>query len=101
MNTDIHDEDLEEAIQKYFNDDEQVWVVVDDNGFNANHKLPDELFKKISNTKSIKQRVFLLTFQKGFYLKQLDDDQIVLVIKEFSKRPVGVKKETYIFKIKN
>ena len=42
-----------------------------------------------------------MNYQRGYYLKKLEsNNQIVLVIKDFKKRPMGIKSIQYIFKIK-
>lgn len=97
----IEDERLETAIKKYFDNNEEVFVVTYQLKNGQPNPLPDELLKEIQQTSSILQRIFLMNYQRGYYLKKLEsNNQIVLIIKDFKNRPMGIKSIQYIFKVK-
>lgn len=97
----IEDKKLETTIKKYFDNDEEVFIVTYQLKIGQPNPLPDKLLKEIQQTSSILQRIFLLDYQRGYYLKKLEsNNQIVLVIKDFKKRPMGIKSIQYIFKVK-
>ena len=97
----IEDKRLETTIKKYFNNNEEVFVVTYQFQNGQPNPLPDKLLNEIQQTSSILQRIFLMDYQRGYYLKKLEsNNQIVLVIKDFKKRPMGIKSIQYIFKIK-
>ena len=97
----IEDERLKTTIKKYFDNNEEVFVVTYQFQNGQPNPLPDKLLNEIQQTSSILQRIFLMDYQRGYYLKKLEsNNQIVLVIKDFKKRPMGIKSIQYIFKIK-
>ena len=97
----IEDERLKTTIKKYFDNNEEVFVVTYQFKNGQPNPLPDKLLNEIQQTSSILQRIFLMNYQRGYYLKKLEsNNQIVLVIKDFKKRPMGIKSIQYIFKIK-
>ena len=97
----IEDKRLETTIKKYFDNNEEVFVVTYQFQNGQPNPLPDKLLNEIQQTSSILQRIFLMDYQRGYYLKKLEsNNQIVLVIKDFKKRPMGIKSIQYIFKIK-
>ena len=93
--------ELNNIIDKYFKDNDQVWEV--EELFKKNSKVTMQLNKEISkdivsNSKPLLQKVDTHYYQQGYFLKELPDKSIVLIIKYF--RASGqIWKIKYIFKL--
>ena len=100
--TEISDYKLKVDIDKYFNDDDNVFVITEiytdrNNPEKFNKKLNDDFRKIIIKRRGIWQHVYLLDMYRGYYFKILDDVQI-LVIKDFYKNG-NIKQIQYIIKL--
>ena len=93
--------ELNTIIDKYFKDNDQVWQV--EELLTKNSKVGIQLNKEISkdvfsNSKPLLQKVDMHYYQQGYFLKELPDKSIVLIIKYF--RASGqIWKIKYIFKL--
>lgn len=94
-------DELNKIIDKYFKDNDQVWKV--EELLTKNSKIAIQLKKEISkdvfsNSKPLLQKVDTHYYQQGYFLKELPDKSIVLIIKYF--RASGqIWKIKYIFKL--
>jgi hypothetical protein len=74
---------LYENINKYFNDDDKIWLVTET--AITDSEMPAKLALEIKNAKPIIQSIDLYECHQGYILKKLENDQIVLIIKYLRK----------------
>ena len=94
----ISDYKLKDDIDKYFNDNDDVFVITEMCADRNNSKVNDDFRKIIRETRGVWQHVYLLDMQRGYYLKIIDNVPI-LVIKDFYKTIGKLKQTQYIIKL--
>lgn len=78
-----NDNSLKQLIDKYFNDNDKIWLVTETEKIDSNMSAKTAL--DIHHTKSIFQKINLIDYQQGYYLKELENHQLVLIIRYFRK----------------
>ena len=99
-NEKIEDQDIHNFVNKYFDDNENVFVILEDykNGRVIKRNLNDSTLNKIFSTKVFDRIIKIMRYGRGYFIKKLSDDQLVLIIKDYLKNG-NIKHCKYIFKI--
>ena len=77
------DDSLKQLIDKYFDDNDKIWLVTETEKIDSN--MSAKIALDINKIKSIFQKINLMDYQQGYYLKELEDHQLVLIIRYFRK----------------
>lgn len=93
----IGDRTLINEINKYFNDDDKVFLVTKKYGDTLDNNTVWEDIKP--DKKPIMQKVYSITGKVGFYIKNVPSINGICLIKKFFGTKIGIVKTQYIFKI--
>ncbi len=103
-NKNIDDLLLHEQISKYFNDDDDVWVI------HEKQQIPnmiggiknEEICYDLSmHKKGLMQKVYMVTGHCGFYIKDVPSINAICLMKKLFGFTVNCDETIYIFKFKN
>ena len=99
-NEEFDDSELKEFLNKYFENNEDVWIITEEfkHGLLNEPKINKSVIKDIAHNSSLLlQKVNLLKYKRGYYLKDLNG-QIILIIRDFLSNG-KIRKIRYIFKL--
>ena len=75
------DSQLKGIINKYFNDNDKVWLVTESKKIDS--EMPAKLALSLEHTSDIYTITDYHYYQQGYHLKKLENDQIVLIIRYY------------------